>query len=245
MLDGGGITLQEKTMFNFLKRIKESILNEKYIYRTEDIPFLEHMDKIKDLLLEDYVANHPEHSNIFANQDGQEYGYKLHNGNWKTKGLKYQHEWLEPPKKKQKLYPNAWKLMETFGHDCPIAMYSYIKAHSKIKLHFGSDVNLDSKYLRFHIPLVVPTHDTKQLGMEIMGEEVNWKKSFAFDNQGWHHVWNNTDHDRVIFLIDVHRVPCGVKPSKNKKWSYFLNIEAIRKLIGYWIRKRHFANKKS
>lgn len=232
-----------------LKKLKQKIIDyamsEKYIYRTQDIPFLKHMDEIKDALLKDYIANHPEHTNIFANLDGQEYGYKLHNGNWKTKGLKYQHEWLEPTQKLKDNYPTAWQLMETFGHDCPIAMYSYIKANSKIRLHFGSDVNLDSKYLRFHIPLVVPTNDTKKLGMEIMGEEINWEKSFGFDNQGWHHVWNNTDQDRVIFLIDVHRVACGIKPTKNKKWTYFLKLEAIRKLFCRLVRKRHFANKKS
>lgn len=232
-------------MFNFLKRIKESILKEKYIYRTEDIPFLKHMDIIAPALLEDYLRNHKDHTNLPENYDSwdgksREKIYPLHDGNWKVKVLKYKHQWMEPSKKIQNLYPNAWKLMETFGFDCPIAMYSYIKANSKIRLHFGADVNLDSKYLRFHIPLVVPSNDPKDIGMEVMGETVTWEKSFAFDNQGWHHVWNKTDQDRVIFLIDIHRVPCGVKPTQNKKWSYFLGIEAIRKLIGYRIRKKYF-----
>jgi hypothetical protein len=238
-------------MFSFFKKIKENILQEKYIYRTDDIPFLKHMDEIAPALLKDYLRNHKDGASLNTNENtgcllGANGGiYPLHNGNWKVKTLKYKHEWKEPTALIKEQYPTAWNLMETFGYDCPIAMYSYIKANSKIKLHFGADVNLDSKYMRFHIPLVVPSDDPKDIGIEIMGETIGWGSSFAFDNQGWHHVWNNTDQDRVIFLIDVHRVPCGIKPSQNQKWSYFLGLEAIRKAIGYWIRKRHFANKKS
>lgn len=234
------------TMLNFLKnKIVDYCMSEKYIYRTEDIPFLKHMDSLREALLKDYLNNHKDHTNIYDNPDGQEYGYKLHKGNWKIKGLKYRHQWLEPVANIERDYPTAWKLMETFGFDCPIAFYSYIKANSKIRLHFGADVNIDSKYLRFHIPLVVPTTDPKQLGMEVMGELVNWEKTFAFDNQGWHHVWNNTDQDRVIFLIDVHRVACGIKPTKNKKWTYFLKLEAVRKMLCRLVRKYQFSKNNS
>jgi len=230
------------------KKLKQAVLDEKYIYRTEDIAFLKHMDEIAPELLKDYLRNHKDEIGLYENEDAWSANgksvYPLHKGNWKVKVLKYKHQWMEPPKKIEEQYPTAWKLMQTIGYDCPIAMYSFLKANSKIKLHFGADVNLDSKYMRFHIPLVVPSHDPKDVGIEIMGETIGWGCSFAFDNQGWHHVWNNTDQDRVIFLIDIHRAACGIKPSQNKKWPYwFFGAEAIRKLVGYKIRKNHFEKK--
>lgn len=137
-------------------------------------------------------------------------GNKAAGDAWRVEGLKY----TDPQGKmvlverNRSRFPTAWALMEEFGDKCPIATYSVIQAHSVIKRHTGIE-NRESKYVRCHIPLIVPDGD---VAFEVEGREIKWDNCFAFDNQCEHSAWNKTSYRRLVFLIDLERSVVGWPP---------------------------------
>ncbi|NBX48511.1 hypothetical protein EBT25_00995 [bacterium] len=128
---------------------------------------------------------------------------------WKVEGLKYQDAkgivyW--GPKKD--VYPTALNLIESFGAKCPIGTYSIIEAQSRIGKHTGIE-NRQSKYVRCHIPLIVPPGD---IALQVNDVVIRWDDCFAFDNQQEHSAWNKTNFRRLIFMIDLEREVVGWPP---------------------------------
>lgn len=60
--------------------------------------------------------------------------------------------------------------------------------------------------LTWHLGLHVPT-DPEKCRMRIADELVHWRagQSFLFDDTYPHEVWNDTDDDRVILLVQIRR----------------------------------------
>ena len=48
------------------------------------------------------------------------------------------------------------------------------------------------------------------VGFEVDGEIVDWTNLFAFDDQKVHSAWNKTNQDRLVFVISLPRVVCGI-----------------------------------
>lgn len=105
-------------------------------------------------------------------------------------------------------FPTAFNLIKEFGDDCPIAQYSILAPNSSIFRHTGPE-NREGKYIRIHIPLIVPEGD---VFLEVNGEEVTWEDLFGFNNQYAHSAHNLTDQWRMIFLIDIDRIRAGLEP---------------------------------
>jgi aspartate beta-hydroxylase len=83
--------------------------------------------------------------------------------------------------------------------------FSTLKGQSSIASHYGP-CNLR---IRCHFPLIVPESEMqgagKELGMEVGGHQIQWKKGKAvfFDDSYAHSVWNHTTEDRVVLLFDM------------------------------------------
>jgi aspartyl/asparaginyl beta-hydroxylase (cupin superfamily) len=80
--------------------------------------------------------------------------------------------------------------------------FSILKPHSSIRPHHG-----DSNVMyRCHFTLKCE-HSLSEIGMRVRNESVSWenKKIFAFCDAYEHEVWNRTDEERWILIIDVLR----------------------------------------
>lgn len=130
---------------------------------------------------------------------------------WKNIEIKYHDpfngiKWDIDKSYAKKRFPTAYKLVQEFGEDCPIASYSYLGPHTVLHRHTGPENRL-GEYIRIHIPLIIPEGD---LFFEVNGEEVTWDDIFAFDNQLVHSAHNLSDGHRLIFLLDIKRKRIGI-----------------------------------
>ena len=105
-------------------------------------------------------------------------------------------------------FKTAYNLVKEFGEYCPIAQYSVMAPNTVLHRHTGPE-NRTGKYIRIHIPLIVPEGD---LFLEVNGQEVRWDDIFGFNNQFVHSAHNYTNKYRVIFLIDLDREHIGMEP---------------------------------
>jgi Aspartyl/Asparaginyl beta-hydroxylase len=110
----------------------------------------------------------------------------------------------------------SWLLLENmpFGY----AFFSTLHPHSTIKAHV-SPMNLR---WRIHLPLEVPPNatqldDRKQklplCGIRVGNQVQTWTegKALVLDDSYDHEVWNNTDHRRVLLLIDIWHPDIAIK----------------------------------
>ena len=128
--------------------------------------------------------------------------------------------------------PTARKLLDRWTpEECPIASYSILRADSVIKRHTGIENRLGN-YMRIHVPLYVPEGE---LYFEVCNLEIDWTKTFGFNNQWIHSAYNESQEHRAVFSIDLHRnlldLPTGVHffNSKFKELNEFPTDPYIRK----------------
>lgn len=107
-----------------------------------------------------------------------------------------------------KKYPTAYNLVKGYGEFCPIASYSILAPQTILHRHSGPE-NREGKFIRIHIPLIVPEGD---VFLEASGEEVTWDNIWGFNNQHSHSAYNFTDEWRVIFMIDLDLEHIGMQP---------------------------------
>lgn len=196
------------------------MLPKKNIYRGREIIHYDYLMGLREELIEEFFKQHPNH-------EGQDFwptdALTLPNS-WGMSLLKYNHvnEKDNPDKQEtaqermslikqyeeaKAKYPVAYsKIVDHWGDDCHVAAYLTMHPGTVLRRHTG-DENRDAKYIRIHIPLIIPEGD---LGMEIFGEQVSWDDLFAFDNQKIHSAWNFTDKPRLIFLLDLARSACNM-----------------------------------
>jgi len=80
--------------------------------------------------------------------------------------------------------------------------FSILKPHSSIKPHKG-----DSNVM-YRCHLTLKCEDTlPNIGMRVRDEKISWEngKLFAFCDAYEHEVWNNTDNERFILIVDILR----------------------------------------
>ena len=67
---------------------------------------------------------------------------------------------------------------------------------------FAKVNDLFSLRLRLHLGLKIPK---KGCGMEVGGTQVNWAEGevLIFDDSFEHWVWNDSEEERMIFILDV------------------------------------------
>jgi hypothetical protein len=101
------------------------------------------------------------------------------------------------------------------------AQISILGPKSKIPPHFGSSNAL----IRSHLGIVVPDNLPK-LGIRVKSEERCWEegKMTSFCESHRHYVWNNSDSERIVLLIDT------IHPDYIKK-KYFICSGVISLLL--------------
>ena len=119
------------------------------------------------------------------------------------------------------------KLRAEYGIDSVQKVtYSILVANGDISVHTGRD-NIHSKYVRCHIPLIIPEHTKDELYLEANADKVYWTETWGFDNQTPHTAKNETNYNRLVFIIDISRdALCIAKKKKSSK-----GIAYIKRLI--------------
>lgn len=98
--------------------------------------------------------------------------------------------------------PNTAALLERMPRAqipgrCPSAFFSVLRPHSRIPPHTG----VSNTRAVVHLPLIIPDG----CGFRVGGETRQWRvgEAFAFDDTIEHEAWNDSDHPRVVLIIDV------------------------------------------
>jgi len=128
-----------------------------------------------------------------------------------------------------KLTEMVEKLRTEYGIDSVQKVtYSILVANGNIGVHTGRD-NIHSKYVRCHIPLIIPEHKKEELYLEADGDKVYWTETWGFDNQTPHTAKNATNYHRLVLIIDISRdALCLVKKKKyNKKIAHIKRLTKI------------------
>jgi aspartyl/asparaginyl beta-hydroxylase (cupin superfamily) len=119
---------------------------------------------------------------------------------------------------------DAWKTvwLYGFGHRsdvvselCPVtarlvadvpelqsAFFSMLAPGTHIPAHSGVYKGL----INCHLALLVP-HETERCRIRVADQTFSWQpgKTVVFDDTNDHEVWNDTDEERVVLLIQFHR----------------------------------------
>lgn len=134
---------------------------------------------------------------------------------WRATPFRYErHDYMDisytAPESARERYPTAYKLIEEYGDDCPIANYTVLAPNSVLQRHTGVE-NRSGEFIRIHIPLIIPEGD---VFFEAMGEEIDWSDIWGFHNQFAHSAHNYTNEWRLVFLIDLRRTSIGLEPGQ-------------------------------
>lgn len=124
--------------------------------------------------------------------------YKYKEAGWQTINL-YSY-FYKYPKNCRKL-PVTARVAESIPN-MSLAQVSVLRPHTRLKAHLG-DTNA---IVRHHLGIVIPGK-YPDLGLKINREARCWERgevmSFCIVNR--HYAWNNTDHHRIILMIDTIR----------------------------------------
>ncbi len=98
-------------------------------------------------------------------------------------------------------------------------------AHSVIKHHCGET----NAHVRIHLGLHVPEVPSLVCGMEVGNQTTGWQngKTFAFLDAHQHHVWNNSDADRYVLIIDL------IKPEFAARMNFVFARVIVSQLFFY------------
>lgn len=196
-------------------------MNEQTIWLREEISIADDLMSYADGLREDFLKYHQD----FLEGDfkkGIPFRHKYFeiqriNGgkdsSWKTDPIKYhfpeakmfQDRHLKDKAQIQR-YPTASLLTRKYNNVCTISTYSILESDCSILRHTGSE-NRQGKYIRIHIPLIVPEGD---IFFEVDGVEITWNDLFGFNNQFSHSAHNKSDKRRLVYLIDIERKFLGI-----------------------------------
>lgn len=135
----------------------------KKIYTKEDIPIADYLMSFKDALTQEFLEYHNDFvAGAFQKGELSQFIYPLGSvlsnpGAWKTTKVKYHFAHIQDDMldETSKFFPTSKRLTQEFGEDCPISFYSILEARSIIRRHTGPE-NRDGKFIRIHIPLIVP-----------------------------------------------------------------------------------------
>ena len=129
---------------------------------------------------------------------------ELHGGGWDVFGLYLGSEYDYVTKQTTAQLdmnncPFTRKLIKDNIPEYGSAGFSILKKNSTIIPHKG----VKNKYLRMHLGLKVP--EIGDLGLYVESYGIfQWEesKAFYFDDSKLHRAWNNTNEDRIVFMID-------------------------------------------
>jgi len=214
-------------------------LHEDRFWLREDLSIADELTALAPKLREEFLNYHSDFIDGEFSK-GKFFDHKIYNLNeilnkqyaWKTDFLKYS---LEPHEKNgvsetikddyylidevRNRYPTAVALTEKYAKDCPISSYSILEPDTIIKRHTDIE-NRDAKFIRIHIPLIVPEGECF---FECEGYEIDWSDIWAFNNQRAHSAYNLTDRRRLVYIFNISRSILGIEDSK---YSFDFEVES-------------------
>lgn len=98
-----------------------------------------------------------------------------------------------------KKFPVTWEILRQIPNMVTVTV-SVLNPHTRIKAHFGDS----NAIVRTHLGLVVPGK-YPDIGLRNGSCEQGWEegKTFAITIAHRHYAWNNTDHKRIILMVDT------------------------------------------
>ena len=160
----------------------------KEFYDTKDFPFVKEVENNWEKIYTECKNIQPWMINWPLNAQD--------NTNWNVFGL---YSW--PDGKAVDLHckacPFTAQLINSVVPNHRTASFSKLKANSVIKPHTGYNGDV----LRMHLGLYIPEGDC---AIKVGNSTFNWQngKALVFDDRLMHETWNNTNEDRLVFIID-------------------------------------------
>lgn len=104
-------------------------------------------------------------------------------------------------KKRTTIFPKTMEILNKIEGASTI-YFSLLAPHSHVKAHVG---DTDAFY-RVHLGLKIP-HVLPACGIEVAGQKKSWEtgKCLAFNDIYYHSVWNETDEERIVLIVDILR----------------------------------------
>jgi len=161
---------------------------------------VQHMQSKVDIIRNEYMSVSPNINSDYEDSDGA-----LHTGTWDW------HSYLLKGKIQPEFalnFPETTRILAELqpymftGTPFGFCFFSKLAGQSKIQEH-TSPINFR---LRLHLPLVVPSNNTAaNIGIRVGPTENIWRKDQALvlDDSYRHEVWNHTDEERVLLLVDL------------------------------------------
>jgi hypothetical protein len=102
-------------------------------------------------------------------------------------------------KKHAEKIPKTWEILKQIP-DVVTVQVSMLKPGARVRAHFGDCSGIVRSHLGVSIPGTLP-----ELGIRIGGIAKCWEqgKVMVFCDAHRHYVWNNTDQNRIVLLIDT------------------------------------------
>ena len=109
--------------------------------------------------------------------------------------------WGKKRKENCEKCPQTTALLESFPA-MTTATFSILKANTSIKPHYGDSNVMYRCHLTLKSPGTLP-----EIGMRVKNEKTSWIAGniIAFCDAHEHEVWNNTNEERWVLIIDVLR----------------------------------------
>lgn len=109
--------------------------------------------------------------------------------------------WNRPFTENCKKVPETMKVLDQIKGLTSCA-FSILKPNTHIKPHYGDSNVMYRVHLTLKSPAPLPV-----TGMRVAGKEIGWEngKAFAFCDAHLHEVWNNSDQDRYVLILDILR----------------------------------------
>lgn len=176
-------------------------------FEREDFPWIERLEAgipvIREELLALMQTDNPFTPYVQMPPDSpqaRDWAIVNHSDTWASRHVYRHGELIEST---AALCPRTVALLDTVpvmripGH-APEVLFSVLKAHSRIPPHHGT-VN---GRLIIHVPLIVPFNCG---ALKAANEQRTWEegKCIIFDDSFAHEAWNDSDHTRVVLLVDT------------------------------------------
>lgn len=205
---------------------------EKIIWTRDEIPIADELESLIPELRNDFVNYHTDFYQNFAS--GTVYSNPNFNvddtmsspGAWKIQCIRYNLPAFNFVRDfdVENIYPSASALTKKYAGHVGCVSYNVLEANSFLRRHRDPE-NRDRRYVRIHLPLIIPEGD---IFFEVNGIEITWTNIFAFDNLQLHSAYNFSPNRRLIFLIDLSRELLGFPPGKPYSYKEEIKTEFVR-----------------
>ena len=199
----------EKTIFNRVSPISSTFAEERqasacgdkgHVFSKDVIPGTEILEEHWITILNEFKELSPSLLEPWPETN-------LYNGTWKVFGL---HAFGSLITRNCHMCPETTRFLERIPN-VVTAGYSILGARSQIIPHVG----YTSSVLRVHLGLIVPPGCSISVGEETREWEEG--KCMVFDDTAIHSARNNSDQDRIVFLLDVQKPGMTFVPTHSQE----------------------------